>query len=154
MLKPTGGNFSPNELKNFAFALFFFQFVSFWLYCFCCYIGFSLGAVHQLLTAVTSTVAEHGLQGTRASAVVARGLGSWGSQALEHKTLSTCGVQAQLLHSMWDLPGSGTGLMSPAMADGLFTTKHQGSPLCKVIKTTVNELTQLSNLAAYKLFQM
>ena len=155
MLKPTGGNFSPSKLKNFAFSSFCFSIYLFLaVLSFCCYTGFSLVAVHKLLIAVTSTVAEHGFQGTRASVVVARGLSGWGSQALEHETLSTCGVWAQLLHSMWDLPGSGTGPMSPALADGLFTTNHLGSPLCKVIKTTANELTQLSHLAAYELFQM
>ena len=44
--------------------------------------------------------------GVQASVVVAHGLSSCGSQALEHR-LSSCGAWAQLLHSMWDLPGLG-----------------------------------------------
>ena len=47
--------------------------------------GLSLAAVCGLLTAVLSLAAEHWLQGTRASAVVARGLSSCSSQALGHR---------------------------------------------------------------------
>ena len=66
--------------------------------------GYSLAVVCGLLTVVISLVAEHGLQGAGASVLVARDLRSCGSQALEHR-LSGCGTWAQLLHSMWDLPG-------------------------------------------------
>ena len=67
-----------------------------------CCVGFSLVAVsrgyslveHGLLIVVASLVAEHRLQGVQASAVVARGL-------------SSCGIWAQLLYGMQDLPGSG-----------------------------------------------
>ena len=61
----------------------------------CCWEGFSLVvasgghfpvAVHELLIAVASLVAQHGLQDTWA-------FSSHGSQALEHK-LSSCGTQA------------------------------------------------------------
>ena len=38
--------------------------------------GYSLGVVHGLLIAMASLVAEHGLQGMRASVIVARGLSS------------------------------------------------------------------------------
>ena len=44
--------------------------------------------------------------GARASVVVACGLSSCGLWALERR-LSSCGARAQLLHSMWNLPGSG-----------------------------------------------
>ena len=44
--------------------------------------------------------------GVWASVVVARGLSSCGSWALERR-LSSCGTRAQLLCSMWDLPGPG-----------------------------------------------
>ena len=44
--------------------------------------------------------------GTRASVVVARGLSSCGSWALERR-LSSCGAWAQLLRGMWDLPRPG-----------------------------------------------
>ena len=44
--------------------------------------------------------------GAWASVVVARGLSSCGSQALEFR-LSSCGAQALLLRGMWDFPGPG-----------------------------------------------
>ena len=58
--------------------------------------GCSLAAVCSLLTAVPSLVAAHGLQ--------ASGRRQCCTQALE---LRSCGIWALLLHSMWDLPGSG-----------------------------------------------
>ena len=63
--------------------------------------------------------------GTLASVVVAHGLSSCGSQALERR-LSSCGAQAQLLHGMWDLPGPGLEPMSPALAGGFLTTVPPG----------------------------
>ena len=56
--------------------------------------------------------------GVRASVVVACGLSSCGSRALECR-LSSCGAQAQLLRRMWDLPGPGLKPMSPALAGGI-----------------------------------
>ena len=55
------------------------------------------------------------------------GFSSCDSRALERR-LSSCGTRAQLLHGMWDLPGPGLKLMSPALAGGFPTTAHQGSP--------------------------
>ena len=49
-----------------------------------------------------------------------RGLGSCGSQVLEHR-LGRCGAWAQLLHGMGNLPGPRIGLMSPALAGRFFT---------------------------------
>ena len=49
--------------------------------------------VRGLLIAVASLVAEHGLLGTQTSVVVAHGLSSCGSRALEHR-LSSCGTRA------------------------------------------------------------
>ena len=70
--------------------------------------GLLFVAVHGLLIAVASLVAEHGLwvRGRQqlwhvGSVVVARGLSSCGLWALECR-LSSCGARAQLLHSMWD----------------------------------------------------
>ena len=65
--------------------------------------------------------------GTRASVVVAHGLSSCSSRALEHR-VSSCGAQAQLLHSMWDLPGPGFEPVSPALAGGFLTTAPPGKP--------------------------
>ena len=54
--------------------------------------GLLFVAVRRLLIAVASLVAEHRL-GMRASVVVACGLSSCGSQALERR-LSSCGTRA------------------------------------------------------------
>ena len=58
--------------------------------------------------------------GAEASVVVARGFRCCGSRAPERR-LSSCGAQAQLFCSMWDLPGPGLEPMSPALA-GRFLT--------------------------------
>ena len=42
--------------------------------------------------------------------------------AQEHR-LNSSGARSQLLHSMWDLPGSGIELVSPALAGGFFTAE-------------------------------
>ena len=49
------------------------------------------------------------------------------SQALKH-TLNGCGSRAKLPHGMWDLPGSGTEPISPALAGGFFTNEPSGKP--------------------------
>ena len=82
--------------------------------------GSSLVAVGRLLIAVASLAAEHGLQGTWASVVAARGLGSRSSWALEHR-VSSCDTGAQLLCSMWDLPRPKIEPLSPALAGRVFT---------------------------------
>ena len=66
--------------------------------------------------------------GTQASVVVARRLSSCGSQALECR-LSSCGARAQLLSSMWDLPGPGLEPASPALAGRFLTTAPPGKSL-------------------------
>ena len=48
------------------------------------------------------------------------GFSSCGSQAPEHR-LSSCDARAQLLRSMWDLPGPGLESVSPALAGGFLT---------------------------------
>ena len=58
--------------------------------------GYSLVAVHRLLTTVASLVEEHGLLGAWASVVEAHGFSGCGSQAVEHR-LNSCDMQAQLL---------------------------------------------------------
>ena len=52
--------------------------------------------------------------GAWASVVVACGLSSCGSRALECR-LSSCGAWTELLCSMWDLPGPGLEPMTPAL---------------------------------------
>ena len=63
--------------------------------------------------------------GMWASVVVARGLSSCGSWALERR-LSSCGTRAYLLRGMWDLPGPGLEPVSPALAGGFLTTAPPG----------------------------
>ena len=57
----------------------------------------------------------------------ARALGVWASVVAAHG-LSSCGSWAQLLLSMWDLPGSGLESVSPALAGGFLTTAPPGKP--------------------------
>ena len=63
----------------------------------------------------------------QASVVVACGLSSCGSRALELR-LSSYGAWAYLLHGMWDLPGAGFEPVSPALAGGFLTTAPPGKP--------------------------
>ena len=42
---------------------------------------------------------------------------------------SSCGLQAQLLYSMWDLPGPAIEPVSPALAGGFMTTGPPGKSL-------------------------
>ena len=72
--------------------------------------GYFLVAACGFLTVAASLVAEHGLLVMEASAVVARGLSSCGSQAQELR-LNSCGARAELLHGMWGSPGSGVRLI-------------------------------------------
>jgi len=64
---------------------------------------------------------ERRLWGMWAS-VVARGLSSCSSRALEHR-LSSCGKWTYLFLNMWDLSESG---MSPALVGRFFTTEPPG----------------------------
>ena len=66
-------------------------------------------------------------QGHRASVVLAPGLHSFRSQALEHR-LSTCAQWTELLCGMWDLPESGIKLESSALGGRFFTTEPPGKP--------------------------
>ena len=60
-----------------------------------------------------------------ASGVV--GLSSCHSWALAHE-LSSCGAQAWLPRSIWDLPGPGIKLVLPALQAGFLTTGPPGNP--------------------------
>ena len=64
-------------------------------------------AVRGPLTIAASLVAEHRLRTRR---------------------LSNCGLRAQLLCGMWDLPRPGLELVSPALAGGFLTTAPPGKP--------------------------
>ena len=63
----------------------------------------------------------------RACTLGCAGYSSCGCQALEHRR-SSCGVQALLLHSRWDLPGKGVEPMSPTLAGGFFIIEAPGKP--------------------------
>ena len=75
--------------------------------------------------------------GARASVVVARGLSSCGSWALEHR-FSSCGTRVQLLRGMRDLPGPGREPVPPALAGGLPTTAPPGKPYIMVFHCGLN----------------
>ena len=79
-------------------------------------------AVRGPLTITASLVAEHRLQTRR---------------------LSSCGLRAQLLRGMWDLPRPGLEPMSPALAGRFPTTAPPGKPRNDIFvkesgKTTVS----------------
>ena len=76
-------------------------------------------------------------QGAWVSVVVARGLSSCGSRALEHR-LSSCSARAQLLYSMWDLPGLGLEPVSPVLAGGFLTTAPPGKPLHYTFRSMIH----------------
>ena len=67
------------------------------------------------------------LFGCVGSSLLCTGFRSCGSWAVECR-LSSCGAQAQLLHSMWDLPRPGLEPMSPALAGRFLTTGPPGKP--------------------------
>ena len=78
--------------------------------------------------------------GAWASVVVAHGLSSCGSWALECR-LGSCGARAYLLHGTWDLPGPGIEPVSPALAGGFLTTAPPGKSL-----SNENERGDISDL--------
>ena len=79
-----------------------------------------------------SVVVEHRLLRALASVAAARGRNSCRSRALKHR-LSSCGIQALLLHDTWDLPRAGIKPMSPAFAGRFSTTEPPGKPLLPVL---------------------
>ena len=81
----------------------------------------------------------------------AYGLSSCSSRAPEHR-LNSCGAEAWLVHSMWDLPGSEIASRSSALAGGFFTTEHQGSQLeyfYKWLKYVVSNTSKQSCMICY-----
>ena len=82
--------------------------------------------------------------GVWASIVVAYGLSSCGSQALEHR-LSTCGSWAYLLRGMWNPPRPGIEPMSPALAGRLLTTEPPGKPSLYILNMHRRKSKKLLN---------
>ena len=108
-----------------------------WAFSSCSGRGLLFVAVRGLLTVVASLVVEHRLQARGlqqlwhlGSVVVARGLQSTVSVVVVYG-LSSCGARAQLLRSMWDLPGPGLEPVSPVLAGGFLTTAPRGFHLTK-----------------------
>ena len=90
--------------------------------------------------------------GVWASVVVARGLSSCGSQALEHR-LSSCDARAQLLRGMWDLLRPGIEPVSPALAGGFLTTVPPGKSPLNLLRLDVQHLEiKASDLVICKVF--
>ena len=86
----------------------------------CCCVGLSLVAVHEFLTAVAALVAEHRLQGVRASVFETRGLWSPGSVLVAH------GLSCSAVGGIFLDQGSNPCLLHE-QADSLLLS-HQGSP--------------------------
>ena len=78
--------------------------------------GLLFNAVRGLLIVVASHCRARTAPGARASVVLAC-------------RLSSCGAQACLLCSMWDLPRPGIEPISPALAGGFLTTAPPGKSL-------------------------
>ena len=87
-----------------------------------------------------SLVVEHELQ--------ACGLSSCGLRPLERK-LSSCGAQAQLLQGVWDLPGPGLKLVSPALAGGFLTTVPPGKSEIAFLKYTQTHTHTLERIDTF-----
>ena len=77
--------------------------------------------MHGLLIAIVSLIVEPGSSATWVSVVAAQGLIGCCSRALDLR-LNSCDAQAQLLRSMWNLPGPGIKPMSPVLAVGFLST--------------------------------
>ena len=89
--------------------------------------------------------------GARASVVVARGLSSCGSRALDCR-LGSCGTWAQLLYSMWDLPRPGLEPVSPALAGGVLTSAPPGKSPEQLLSITSSKNLSLTSPGGVKCF--
>ena len=69
----------------------------------------------------------------------ARALSTWASVVVA-RGLSSCGARAYLLCGMWDLPGPGIELVSPALAGGFLTTAPPGKSWDLCLKSQKNHL--------------
>ena len=93
-----------------------------------CCVGFSLVVVSGgYSVVVVCGLLSGGFFCCEARALEHVGFSNCVSQALEHR-LNSCGSRAELPHGMWDLPGSGTESISPALAGGFFTNEPSGKP--------------------------
>ena len=104
----------------------------------CCCKGFSLAGTPLWLGRSGFCHCGARALGTQASVIVARGLSSCSFQALECQ-LNICGEQALLLHSIWDLPGSGVKPVSPTLTGRFFTTEPPGKPSVQFSRSVVSD---------------
>ena len=88
--------------------------------------------------------------GAQASVVAACGLSGCGSRVLEHR-LTGCDTRAQLLRSMWDLPGLGLEHVSPELAGEFSTTTPPGEPCFAFSFLIFISLIALAQLIASKI---
>ena len=70
---------------------------------------------------------------------------SCSSWALEHR-LNSCGAQAQVLLSMYGLPGPGIKPVSPVLAGRFFTTEPPGKPHPFILNYTISSPEPALNL--------
>ena len=108
-----------SELLGYVFVFFFNKYIYLFLATLglrCCTQAFSSCGERGLLFIAVAALVEHRLQERR---------------------LSSCGAQAQLLRGMWDLPGPGLELMSPALAGGFLTTVPLGKSLGYVLSNLI-----------------
>ena len=99
-----------------------------WAFSNCGERGLLFLAVCGLLIAVASLVEEHRLYVHRLQQLWLESSRAQ-AQQLWHTGLvapRSCGTRAQLLRSMWDLPGPGLEPVSPALAGGFLTTAPPG----------------------------
>ena len=87
----------------------------------CCE-GFPLVAMSEVCSSC------RGFSCCRAWALGCVGFSSCGAWALEYR-LNSVGTQVLLFQGMWDLPGSGIKLVSPALVGGFLTTEPPRKPI-------------------------
>ena len=92
-----------------------------------------------LLIAAASLVKEHRLQGLRASVVAAHGL-------------SSCGTQAELLCSMWNLPRPGIEPVSPPLAGRLLSTEPPEKSHRLFLKVNLLSMIAIINHIIFNVF--
>ena len=63
--------------------------------------------------------------------------------------LSSSGSWVELLHGMWDLPGSGIKALSLALA-GFFTTESPGKPLAQLLISRTESAVELLTVKEMK----
>ena len=117
----------PREDQFIIFLIFIYVFMAV-LGLLCCALTFSSGGEQELLLLQCVGFSlqqllslQNQALGTQAPVVGAHGVSSCGSWALEHRLMD-------LLHGIWNLPGSGIKPMSLALAGRFFTTEPPVKP--------------------------